>query len=117
MGRTFVGDNEVPVVGSLQQTFDPAAKSFELLISTSYLDSSSYATQANTTGVKLGTDILTKYAPSLLPSWKNGDANVMYGLAQGWTFVNAYPVSWEVSNMNAMESWILCGFSSDNVAR
>ena len=58
-------------------------------ISTSYLDSSSYAAQANTTGVKLGTDILTKYAPSLLPSWKNGDANVMYGLAQGWTFVNA----------------------------
>ena len=63
--------------------------SLDGVISTSYLDSSSYAAQANTTGVKLGTDILTKYAPSLLPSWKNGDANVMYGLAQGWTFVNA----------------------------
>ena len=59
------------------------------VISTSYLDSSSYAADANTPGVKLGTDILTKYASSLLPSWQRGDANVMYGLGQGWTFVYA----------------------------
>jgi branched-chain amino acid transport system substrate-binding protein len=59
------------------------------IITTTYLDSSTNPALANTAGVKLGTDILTKYAPSLLPSWKQGDANVMYGLAQGWTFVYA----------------------------
>jgi len=59
------------------------------VISTGYLDSSSLASDANTPGVALGNDILAKYAPSLVSSWQRGDANVMYGLAQGWTFVYA----------------------------
>jgi branched-chain amino acid transport system substrate-binding protein len=59
------------------------------IITTTYLDSSTNPAQANTPGVKLGSDILAKYAPSLVPSWQRGDANVMYGLAQGWTFVYA----------------------------
>jgi branched-chain amino acid transport system substrate-binding protein len=59
------------------------------VISTSYLNSSTYPPQASSAGVKLATDILTKYASSLLPSFQRGDANVMYGLAQGWTFVYA----------------------------
>jgi ABC-type branched-subunit amino acid transport system substrate-binding protein len=59
------------------------------VISTAYAESSSNATQANTAGVKLGTEIITKYAPTLLPSWQRGDGNVIYGLGQAWTFVYA----------------------------
>ena len=59
------------------------------VISTSYLDSSTDPTLANTAGVKLANDIINTYAPSLLSSYQRGDANVMYGLAQGWTFVYA----------------------------
>ena len=59
------------------------------VISTNYLDSSTDPTLANTAGVKLGTAILNQYASSLVPSFQKGDANVMYGLAQGWTFVYA----------------------------
>ena len=59
------------------------------VISTAYLDSASDPAQANTRGVRLGTSILTKYAPALLPSWKQGDGNVMYGLGDAWTFVYA----------------------------
>jgi branched-chain amino acid transport system substrate-binding protein len=59
------------------------------IISTNYLDSSTLAADANTVGVKFGAAIISQYAPSLLPSFQAGDANVMYGLAQGWTFVYA----------------------------
>ena len=59
------------------------------VISTSYLDSSTDPTLANTAGVKLANVILNQYAPSLVSSFQKGDANVMYGLAQGWTFVYA----------------------------
>ena len=55
------------------------------VISTNYLDSSTDPTLANTAGVKLANDIINTYAPSLLSSYQKGDANVMYGLAQGWT--------------------------------
>ncbi|HVH51350.1 MAG TPA: ABC transporter substrate-binding protein, partial [Gaiellaceae bacterium] len=59
------------------------------VISTSYLNSSTDPSLANTPGVKLANVILNGYAPSLVPSFQRGDANVMYGLAQGWTFVYA----------------------------
>ena len=59
------------------------------VISTNYLLSSTYAPQANTPGMKLAGEILAKYAPSLQATFAKGDANVMYGLAQGWTFVNS----------------------------
>lgn len=59
------------------------------VISTSYLNSSTDPSLANTPGVKLANQILAGYAPSLVPSFQKGDANVMYGLAEGWTFVYA----------------------------
>jgi branched-chain amino acid transport system substrate-binding protein len=55
--------------------------------STSYLESSS--AQKNLAGVKLASSIIDKYAPALRASFDNGDANVMYGFAVGWTFVYA----------------------------
>jgi branched-chain amino acid transport system substrate-binding protein len=59
------------------------------VISTTYLDSTTNPRQARTPGVKLGTAILTQYAPTLLQNWKQGDGNVMYGLGDAWTFVYA----------------------------
>ncbi|HLY93520.1 MAG TPA: ABC transporter substrate-binding protein [Gaiellaceae bacterium] len=59
------------------------------VISTSYLNSSTLPALAKSPGVALGNDILAKYAPSLVSSFQKGDGNVMYGLAQGWTFVYA----------------------------
>ena len=59
------------------------------LISTSYLVSATYAAQANTVGVKLANQIISQYAPALVPSLKGGDANVIYGLGAAWTMVYA----------------------------
>jgi branched-chain amino acid transport system substrate-binding protein len=66
-----------------------AGANIDGLISTNYLDSATLPSQANTPGVKLANAIISQYASSLLPSLQRGDANVMYGLAQGWTFVYA----------------------------
>jgi branched-chain amino acid transport system substrate-binding protein len=59
------------------------------VISTNYLLSSSAAADAVRPGVKLGAAILAQYAPSLSGSYTFGDANVMYGLSNAWTFVYA----------------------------
>jgi branched-chain amino acid transport system substrate-binding protein len=59
------------------------------VISTNYLVSATYAPQANTVGVKLGTAIISQYAPPLLASFKGGDSNVVYGLSAAWTMVYA----------------------------
>jgi branched-chain amino acid transport system substrate-binding protein len=59
------------------------------VVSSTYLLSQTYAPQANTTGVKLATAIIGQYAPSLQPSFAAGDSNVMYGLSDAWTFVQA----------------------------
>jgi len=59
------------------------------VISTNYLLSSSAAADAVRPGVKLGATILAKYAPNLSGSYTLGDANVMYGLSNAWTFVYA----------------------------
>jgi ABC-type branched-subunit amino acid transport system substrate-binding protein len=83
------------------------------VISTSYLDSSTYAAQAHTPGVTLGTDILTKYAPSLMPSWQRGDANVMYGLGQGWTFVYAL----QHAGKNPTRAGLVKAYKSLNTAK
>src|SRR5438874_4596929 len=57
------------------------------VISTTYL--SSATAQPNLPGIKLAKQIIDQYAPSLSASLARGDANVVYGLAVGWTFVYA----------------------------
>ena len=57
------------------------------VISTTYLASST--TMPDNPGVKLAGQILDQYASSLKPSFQRGDSNVMYGMAVGWTFVDA----------------------------
>ena len=84
---TFVGS--VSANRLFLQAAAVAGANVDGVISTTYLNSSSNPSQVSTTGVELGTEILTKYAPALLPSWKQGDGNVMYGLGDAWTFVYA----------------------------
>jgi len=55
------------------------------VISSAY--TASQTTQKNLAGVKLATQIITKYAPDLLKDYLTGDGNVMYGLGSAWTFV------------------------------
>jgi branched-chain amino acid transport system substrate-binding protein len=57
------------------------------VISTNYLASAT--TQANLPGMKLGKTIIHKYAPALDQQYAAGDSNLVYGLAVGWTFVDA----------------------------
>src|SRR3954469_7426240 len=57
------------------------------VISTSYVASST--TQKSVPGVQLAGQIIDQYAPTLKASFDRGDANVMYGLGVGWTFVYA----------------------------
>src|SRR3954462_11528127 len=57
------------------------------VFSTSYVASST--TQKSVPGVQLAGQIIDQYAPSLRASFDRGDANVMYGLGVGWTFVYA----------------------------
>jgi branched-chain amino acid transport system substrate-binding protein len=59
------------------------------VVSTTYLMSPTYAPQANSVGIKLATAIIGQYAPALQGSFAAGDANVMYGLSNAWTFVQA----------------------------
>jgi branched-chain amino acid transport system substrate-binding protein len=92
-GRTAIGWNPLTVVNNVS-----ANRLFELLagqngaslngiISTTYTASST--TQANLPGMKLAKSIIHKYAPSLDQSLAQGDGNIVYGLAVGWTFVDA----------------------------
>ena len=57
------------------------------VISTNYLESST--TQANLKGMQLGKKIIHTYAPALDAQFAAGDSNLVYGLAVGWTFVDA----------------------------
>src|SRR3954447_2922030 len=57
------------------------------VISTNYITSNT--TQPAAVGTKLASQIVAQYAPALQATYNNGDANVMYGLAVGWTFVYA----------------------------
>jgi branched-chain amino acid transport system substrate-binding protein len=56
------------------------------VLSTTYL--SSATTQANLPGMKLAKRIIHKYAPALDGQFAEGDSNLVYGLAVGWTFVD-----------------------------
>jgi branched-chain amino acid transport system substrate-binding protein len=82
---TFIGNvssNRIFMLAALGN-----GASLNNVYSTSYVESSS--AQKNLAGVKLGSSIIDKYAPSLRTSFDNGDANVMYGFAVAWTFVYA----------------------------
>jgi ABC-type branched-subunit amino acid transport system substrate-binding protein len=57
------------------------------VISSTYVPSKT--TQATLPGVKLASSIISQYGSALLPSFKLGDANVIYGLGVAWTFVYA----------------------------
>jgi branched-chain amino acid transport system substrate-binding protein len=57
------------------------------IISTAYTASST--TQKNLPGVKLASQIIDQYAPSLKASFDRGDGNIMYGFGVAWTFVYA----------------------------
>jgi len=57
------------------------------VISSNYITSNT--AQPNAAGSKLAAQIVAQYAPALQATYNNGDANVMYGLAVGWTFVYA----------------------------
>lgn len=57
------------------------------VVSTAYV--ASQTAQANLPGMKLAKSIIDKYAPSLSQEFAAGDGNLVYGLAVGWTFVDA----------------------------
>jgi branched-chain amino acid transport system substrate-binding protein len=59
------------------------------VVSSTYLQSPTYAPQANSVGIKLATAIIGQYAPALQGSFAAGDSNIMYGLSNAWTFVAA----------------------------
>ena len=49
----------------------------------------SQTAQPNLPGIKLAKTIIHKYAPNLDQQFAAGDGNLVYGLAVGWTFVDA----------------------------
>jgi branched-chain amino acid transport system substrate-binding protein len=57
------------------------------VISTTYVESQTV--QANLPGMKLAKKIIHTYAPNLDQQFAAGDQNLVYGLAVGWTFVDA----------------------------
>jgi branched-chain amino acid transport system substrate-binding protein len=57
------------------------------VISTAY--TASQTAQPNLAGMKLAKRIIHKYAPALDDQFASGDGNLVYGLAVGWTFVDA----------------------------
>jgi branched-chain amino acid transport system substrate-binding protein len=57
------------------------------VISTTYL--SSQTAQSSLPGMKLAKKIIHTYAPNLDQQFAAGDQNLVYGLAVGWTFVDA----------------------------
>jgi len=56
------------------------------VISSGYL---ALLTQTSLPGIKLGRQIIQKYAPDLLAQWDAGDGNLVYGLGVAWTFAYA----------------------------
>ncbi len=57
------------------------------VVSTTYV--ASQTAQPNLPGMKLAKTIIHKYAPALDKQFAAGDGNLVYGLAVGWTFVDA----------------------------
>lgn len=91
--RTAIGWSPLTLVNnvSANRLFELAAgqngAALNGVVSSTYTPSPT--TQANLKGIQLGKSIIAKYAPSLNQSWAEGDGNLVYGLAVGWTFVDA----------------------------
>src|SRR3954454_15316623 len=83
--HTFIGNVSANRLFMLAAAANGA--NVEGVISTGYVASST--TQKSLAGVQLAGQIIDQYAPSLKASFDRGDANVMYGLSVGWTFVYA----------------------------
>ena len=64
-----------------------AGANVEGVLSTSYVESSTK--QTDLPGIKLASQIISQYAPSLLPSFQRGDGNIVFGFGAAWTFVYA----------------------------
>jgi branched-chain amino acid transport system substrate-binding protein len=93
VARTLIGWSPLTLVNNVS-----ANRLFELLaaqnganldgiVSTAYV--ASQTTQASLPGMKLAKKIIHTYAPSLDQDFATGDLNLVYGLAVGWTFVDA----------------------------
>ncbi|HEX4324711.1 MAG TPA: ABC transporter substrate-binding protein [Gaiellaceae bacterium] len=93
VARTVIGWNPLTLVNnvSANRLFALAAgqngASLNGIIASTY--TASQTVQPNLKGMKLGQQIIHKYAPSLDQSWAEGDGNLVYGLAVAWTFVDA----------------------------
>jgi branched-chain amino acid transport system substrate-binding protein len=93
VARTLIGWSPLTLVNnvSANRIFALAAgqngASLNGIVSSTY--TASQTVQANLKGMKLGKQIIHKYAPSLDQSWAEGDGNLVYGLAVGWTFADA----------------------------
>jgi branched-chain amino acid transport system substrate-binding protein len=82
---TFVGNisaNRLFMLSALSNGAD-----LNNVISSSYVKSPTV--DKNSAGMQLAAQILAKYAPSLVPSFNQGDSNISYGLGVAWTFAYA----------------------------
>jgi branched-chain amino acid transport system substrate-binding protein len=93
VARTLIGWNPLTVVNnvSANRIFELAAEqngaNLDGVISTGYV--ASQTLQPNLPGMKLAKSIIHTYAPALDQDFAAGDLNLVYGLAVGWTFVDA----------------------------
>jgi branched-chain amino acid transport system substrate-binding protein len=93
VARTLIGWSPLTFVNnvSANRVFELKAEqsgaNLDGVISTSYV--ASQTLQPNLPGMKLAKKIIHTYAPSLDQDFAAGDLNLVYGLAVGWTFVDA----------------------------
>jgi branched-chain amino acid transport system substrate-binding protein len=93
VARTLIGWSPLTFVNNVSNNriFELAATqsgaNLDGIISTAYVASPTQ--QASLPGVKLAKNIIHTYASSLDQDFATGDANIMYGLGVGWTFVYA----------------------------
>ena len=83
------------------------------VISSTYLKSPTDPAQADSTGMKFATAILSQYAPSLLSSFKLGDSNVVFGLANAWMFVYAL----QHAGKNPTRASLVAAYKNVNTAK
>ena len=93
VARTLIGWSPLTFVNnvSANRIFELKAEqsgaNLDGVISTGYV--ASQTLQPNLPGMKLAKNIIHTYAPSLDQDFAAGDLNLVYGLAVGWTFVDA----------------------------
>src|SRR5436305_9135513 len=93
VARTLIGWSPQTFVNnvSANRVFELAAEksgaNLDGIISTAYV--ASQTLQPNLPGMKLAKQIIHTYQPALDQDFAAGDLNLVYGLAAGWTFVDA----------------------------